>query len=42
LPQALVSEEALMFSVAAALVGIVGIFYVRRRFARKRQEAAIR
>jgi hypothetical protein len=25
-----------MFYVAAFLIGIVGIFYVRRRFARKR------
>ena len=27
-----------MFTIATALVGIVGIFYVRRRFARKKQQ----
>lgn len=26
-----------MFTIATALVGIVGIFYVRKRFARKKQ-----
>lgn len=29
-----------MFSLAAGLVGVVGIFYVRRRFNRKRQQAS--
>ena len=28
-----------MFMIAAFLIGIVGIFYVRRRFARKRNRA---
>ena len=29
-----------MFMIAAFLIGIVGIFYVRRRFARKRRVSA--
>jgi hypothetical protein len=29
-----------MFMIAAFLIGIVGIFYVRRRFARKRRGAS--
>jgi hypothetical protein len=29
-----------MFAVAAVLIGVVGIFYVRRRGARKKQQAA--
>jgi hypothetical protein len=29
-----------MFAVAAVLVGVVGIFYVRRRSARKKQQTA--
>ena len=27
-----------MFTLAAGLVGVVGILYVRRRFSRKRQQ----
>jgi hypothetical protein len=29
-----------MFVIASALVGVVGIFYVRRRFGRKRQQVS--
>jgi hypothetical protein len=29
-----------MFAVAAILIGVVGIFYVRRRSARKKQASA--
>jgi hypothetical protein len=29
-----------MYALAAVLVGVVGIFYVRRRSARKKQQAA--
>jgi hypothetical protein len=31
------TEEVFMFAVAAVLVGVVGIIYVRRRSARKKQ-----
>ena len=31
------TQGGLMFVIASALVGIVGIFYVRRRFGRKKQ-----
>jgi hypothetical protein len=31
------TEEVFMFAVAAVLVGVVGIFFVRRRSARKKQ-----
>jgi hypothetical protein len=30
----------MLFSVTAILIGVVGIFYVRRRGARKKQHAA--
>ena len=30
-----------MFSFAAALAGLVGIFWVRRRFGRKRQQSGV-
>jgi hypothetical protein len=29
----------MLFAIAAILVGVIGIFYVRRRSARKKQEA---
>jgi preprotein translocase subunit YajC len=29
-----------MFSIAAILVGVIGIFYVRRRSQRKKQQTA--
>jgi hypothetical protein len=32
-------EVTTMFAVAAVLIGILGIFYVRRRSARKKQSA---
>jgi hypothetical protein len=28
-----------MFAIAAILIGVIGIFYVRRRSARKKQQA---
>lgn len=31
-----------MFSIAAVLTGIVGVFYVRRRFGRKRHQTPAR
>jgi hypothetical protein len=31
--------EVFMYALAAVLVGVVGIFYVRRRSARKKQDA---
>jgi hypothetical protein len=33
-------KETFMFMTAALLIGVVGIFYVRRRFARKRGGAS--
>jgi hypothetical protein len=29
----------MLFAMAAILIGVIGIFYVRRRSARKKQEA---
>jgi hypothetical protein len=32
------TEEVFMFAVAAVLVGVVGIFYIRRRSSRKKTQ----
>jgi hypothetical protein len=29
----------MLFALAAVLIGVIGIFYIRRRSARKKQEA---
>jgi ABC-type branched-subunit amino acid transport system permease subunit len=31
------TQEVLMFAISAILIGVVGIFYVRRRNTRKKQ-----
>jgi hypothetical protein len=33
------TEEVSMFALSAILVGVIGVFYVRRRSARKKQQA---
>jgi len=33
-------EEVSMFALSAILIGVIGVFYVRRRSARKKQGTA--
>ena len=33
------TEEVCMFALSAILIGVIGVFYVRRRSARKKQQA---
>jgi len=33
------TEEVCMFAISAILIGVVGVIYVRRRSARKKQQA---
>ena len=33
------TQEVCMFALSAILIGVVGVFYVRRRSTRKKQQA---